>query len=317
MAPGPDISIVVCTYNRATSLRRTLEALDAQETPTAVDWELLVIDNNSTDGTRRVVENFAGTAGIRMRYVFVPRQGLSHARNAGIGHSQGAVIGFTDDDVEPARDWVGRIAAVIGERDADVVGGRILPAWRTPPPRWLDNRPFFHGPLSILDHETAAEVLDPHAAPTVWGANMAFRREVFAKVGLFDTRRGLIGSKLYGGEELELIGRALAAGCRVVYDPTIVVRHCIGPERMRVAYLSRLYFERAECEALVQPPVTTRALLGVPLYRYRSVADRTWAWLVAAVRRRPGAIERWLECCAALGFMWGVGKRLGRGRRSR
>lgn len=292
-----DISIVVCTYNRAASLAETLEAMDAQIAPADLRWELLVVDNNSTDATRDAIEHFVARARIHVRSVFEPCQGLSHARNAGIVHAAGNIVGFTDDDVQPAPDWVGRVAAAIGT-GADIVGGRILPRWRQPPPSWLEHRPYFRSALAIMDHASPAQVLDPRATPSVWGANMAFRRKVFDAVGLFDTRRGMVGTKLYRGEEIELVQRAIAAGFRVVYDPNATVWHRIEAERMRLRYLSRLRFRQAEGEAL----------LSVRRDRGWSVTQRTWHWLAALAWRRPDAIEWWLDCCGAIGSMWGACK---------
>jgi glycosyltransferase involved in cell wall biosynthesis len=308
MTRSPDVSIVVCTYNRVASLRLTLASLDAQQTPADLTWELVVVDNNSTDETRVVIEDFAVTARMPVRSLFVAEQGLSHARNAGVGASRGAIVGFTDDDVHPAPDWVARIATAIGRTGADMLGGRILPAWNGPPPSWLDDRSF-HGVLAIMDDATAGEVLNAHRTPCVWGANMAFRREVFDRVGLFDTRLGLQGALRYGGEDTELVRRALAAGCRAVYDPTVLVWHRIGRDRMRIAWVSRVYFRRAEGEARVRPLLMRFALLGVPLALYRMTAVRVARWLTAVALRRPDRIQRWLDCCGAAGSMWGARKR--------
>jgi glucosyl-dolichyl phosphate glucuronosyltransferase len=307
MTRRPDVSIVVCTYNRATSLRLTLASLDAQRTPADLSWELVVVDNNSTDATRVVIEEFAATARIPLRSLFVARQGLSHARNAGVAFSHGAIVGFTDDDVHPAPDWVARIAVAMREAGADILGGRILPAWHESPPSWLDDRSF-HGVLSIMDHTTAVEVLNAQSTPCVWGANMAFRREVFERAGLFDTRLGIHGTLRYGGEDTDLVGRALAAGCRAVYDPAAVVWHRIGPDRMHIGYVSRVCFQRAEGEARLRSPVKRLALFGVPLGMYCMTALRVGRWLAAVALRRPDRIQRWLDCCRAAGLMWGASK---------
>lgn len=307
MTHHPHVSVVVCTYNKAASLRLTLASLAAQVTPPDLAWELLVVDNNSTDGTPVVIEQFASSARIPVRALLVPDQGLSHARNVGLAHSHGDVVAFTDDDVDPAPDWVARIAAGIRQARADIVGGRILPAWHERPPAWLEQR-VFHGLLSLMDYTMPADVLNAHRAPCVWGANMAFRREVFDKVGLFDPRRGIQGTRRYGGEETELVGRALAAGCRAVYDPELVVWHRIGPERMRIRYLSRVAFQRAEGEARVRPVVTRDWLLGVPLGMYGAVRH-FGRWLTSLVLQQPDTIQRWLDCCRDAGAIWGACRR--------
>ena len=263
-----DVSVVVCTYNRAPSLGLTLRSLDVQVTPPDLTWEVVVVDNNSADATRTVVDAFAATARIRVRYLFEPRQGLSHARNTGIAHARGAILAFTDDDVRPGPDWVAGLTRALRETGADIVGGRILPAWDHPPPPWLVARPFLRGPLAIMEHAVPGPVVEATGIPNVWGANMAFRREVFDRVGLFDPRRGVTGRKLYRGEEVELVRRALAAGCRAVYDPRVVVWHRIAAGRMRRRYISRLYFElgrgqRARSGSAPGPPAARRAALPV------------------------------------------------------
>jgi len=102
------VSVVISTYNRCARLRHALESLLSQESD-GVAWEAVVVDNNSTDDTRGVVESFGDRFGGRLRYVFEPRQGLSFGRNAGIGRAVAPLVAFTDDDVQPAADWLYRI----------------------------------------------------------------------------------------------------------------------------------------------------------------------------------------------------------------
>jgi glycosyltransferase involved in cell wall biosynthesis len=307
--PDIDVSVVVCTYNRAPSLRVTLAALDAQVVPAALRWELIVVDNGSTDDTARVVQAFAASARIPVRYWREQQPGLSRARNAALPLAQGRVLAFTDDDVRPAPGWVAAVDAVTRETGADVLGGQILPEWEAPPPAWLSRRPRLWSYLTVLDHDAPAVLAGAHGVPTVWGANMAARREVLADLRGFDPRRGVIGTTLHGGEDLDMVTRALAAGYRAVYDPRVVVAHRVGPERMRRRYLSRLCYERAEGHALVDPPPAGRLLLGAPPFAYRTALVRLGRWLAAAARRRPDTLERWLECCKAAGTLRGLWKR--------
>ncbi len=304
-----DVSVVVCTYNRAASLGLTLKALEEQVVPPALAWELVVVDNNSTDTTREVVGAFATTARIRVRYLFEPRQGLSHARNAGVGQAGGAIVAFTDDDVRPEPDWVAGVRAIVDETGADIVGGRILPQWEHRPPPWLAARPAIRGPFAIMDQPLGGPLLEARGKPNVWGANMAFRREVFARAGLFDPGLGVTGQKLYRGEEVDLVRRALDAGCRVVYDPRLVVWHRIPAGRMRRRHVARFYFEQAEGDALAQAPPRGRQLLGVPLFMYRQVAQRMAGCLWAGIRGRPDTLDRWFRGCEAAGGVWGSWKR--------
>src|SRR5678815_492050 len=100
-----DISVVISTYNRASVLPAAIESILRQNAP-EVNYELIVVDNNSTDDTRQVVESFSNR---NVRYVFEAKQGPSHGRNAGIANARGRIIAFTDDDVRPAADWLSNI----------------------------------------------------------------------------------------------------------------------------------------------------------------------------------------------------------------
>src|SRR5262249_52705605 len=114
-----DLSVVVCTYNRSTSLRRTLAALEAQEVPPGLAWEIVIVDNNSSDDTRAVVDAFGTACSIPVRYAFEPRQGLSFARNTGVAHAKGEILACTDDDCRPEPTWIRHIVAGIARWSAD------------------------------------------------------------------------------------------------------------------------------------------------------------------------------------------------------
>jgi len=315
MRSSPDISIVIPTFNRASSLRLTLNALDRQLTPDGLAWEVIVADNNSRDRTRSEVEDFIRTARIPIRYVFAARQGVSHARNAGVANARADIVGFTDDDADPAPDWVATIVTVMAETGADLVGGQIHPAWHRPPPAWLEHGAFFRDSLAIMDYTTPTTIVDSFALPMIWGANMAFRRKVFDRVGAFNPQRGAIGYKLYRGEEGDLVRRVIEAGFRAVYDPRLFVSHRIGPDRMRVAYFARLAFDRAEGEALEHREDGSSELPGI-VRTHARVARKVVRWVVAAMRRRPETVVRWLECCETAGYAYGFWKGCFRGPRA-
>jgi len=302
------ISVVVATYNRARLLAGVLGALGSQKVPDSPSWEIVVVDNNSRDATAEVVSAFATTTAVPVRYVFEPRQGLSHARNRGIQVASGDIVAFLDDDVLPQSNWVTGVVAAIHRWQADGVGGRILPRWESPPPVWLARNQRLLRLLAIMDYEESGLLSLPLARePQVWGANMAFRREVFEKVGTFDPRQGRIGEKLFKGEESDLIRRALELGLRIAYDATITVFHRIGPDRMRKAYFRRLTFDRGEGQAQVASVVGERRLLGAPLPAYRVAFLGFWKWTQLLLRRRPESFDqelRWLRSVGELTGFW-------------
>ena len=251
-----------------------------------------------------------------MRYVLERLQGIAHARNRGVREARGEILAFTDDDVLPEPDWIARVASAIDRWNADGVGGRILPKWETAPPRWLAENQNLLARLAIMDFESSQLLMLPLAAePQVWGANMAFRREALEKVGTFDPRLGVVGRKLYRGEETDLIERALKLGLKIVYDPALTVFHRIGMDRVRKAYFRKLFFDAGQGRALMSLVDGRRSLLGAPLALYRlPISVLKWAGL--QLLGRPAALEQQFGCCWLAGQLSGYWSRSARRRPS-
>ena len=218
------LSVLICTRNRAKSLAATLERFFAQRFAGDYELELLLVDNASTDDTKQVAERFHG----RLRYLFEPLPGLSRARNAGLHAAQGEIIVFTDDDVLVADDWLDEIhREFAGDPGLMMLGGRVLPAREG------------LQPVAIFPLGERREFVFPSGGGVAMGANMAFRREVFDRVGLFDVRLGA-GTFLAGGEDIELFYRALRAGFKFVYAPNVLVHH--DHDRETLAQACRLNY---------------------------------------------------------------------------
>lgn len=265
---GLAASIVVCSYNRAESLRDTIAALRLLRTPAGYDWEVIVVDNNSRDHTRAVVEQ-AQASWPRLRYEFEGAQGLSHARNRGLNCARGSVILFTDDDVLPEPDWLQQTLAGFERYRADAVGGFIAPIWENPPPPWLTER--FHGFLAIrADSSDDYEILQPGRAP--FGANMAFRRSVFERVGLFDTSRGRKGAVLASGEDGDMFERILAARLKVVFLGASRVHHKVEGFRTTKRYFRRWRFQTSYNLATAVGLPGARRIGNIPLYLWPQIA---------------------------------------------
>lgn len=297
---GKRLSVVLCTHNRRRSLERTLASLRETRVPEGLSWELIVVDNNSTDGTRDAVQEFARRAGMEARYVFEPVQGLSRARNRGVTEARGEIIAFTDDDVRVAEDWPAWIDRAFKESGAACVGGRILPVWEGTPPRWLT--PELGGCLALLDYGDLPIELDH---PNLWGANLAVSAEMFRKYGGFDTRFGRIPGKLYSGEELEFLELLLKNREKVLYHPRVVVRHFIPPERLCKTYFRRLRFDQGELDGLTYRGRSLPRALRSPV-RFHVRAARFFLRLAAAALL--GSEEKFqlqLKLIYALGFLKG------------
>ena len=301
-----DCSVVITTYNRARLLADTLRSLCAQRVPRALRWEIVIVDNNSRDETREVVRRFSATSGPTIRYQFEPRQGQSFARNMGIEVAEGAVILFTDDDILPSPDWVARMLGTIATGDLDGAGGRVLPLWEAEVPRWLArSRDLL--PWLALTEEDKACVLEYPLLVTrrIVGASMAFRRGVFEEFGRFPTTLGHRGTRMYGGEEVEFVNRLLLKSKRIGYDPSIIVHHRIGADRLCKSFFLRRHFDHACGQAQFLPRERGGGILGVGPLRYRQFLESTWTTAVHTALRRPDAFSLQLGLAIDAGFIWG------------
>ncbi|HEX5412415.1 MAG TPA: glycosyltransferase [Terriglobia bacterium] len=276
------VSVVIGTHNRAESLRGTLESLSGMSVPRELEWELIVVDNNSSDNTRAVVEEFAQTSPFEVRYFFETRQGLSHARNTGVARAAGEIIAFTDDDVTMAPEWLRELVRAFGKFDCAGVGGKSIPAWGgLTRPKWLAlPGPYYLGTGPLLDFNQGPEAKLIQTPP--FGLNMAFRKSVFAKYGLFraDICRAGAGGLL--GADTEFGQRLIRAGEKIAYAPKAIVYHPVPKERLTRSYflthqyrLGRGYVRTLElASGLVR-------WFGVPRTYFRSLLESSWRWLVA------------------------------------
>lgn len=263
-----DATIVICTYNRADSLSETIRALRDQVTTSDRVWEVIVVDNNSCDGTRKLIEGLQADW-PRLRYEFEGKQGLSHARNHGIRCSVGRIVLFTDDDVIPEPGWLEATLDGIAKYEADACGGFISPIWEASPPAWLTER--FYGFLAVrTDREDDYVIEKPSQAP--FGANMAFRRTVFDRVGLFDTSRGRKGKVLASGEDGEMFERVLAAGLKAVFLGGSRVHHKVEAFRMTKRYIRRWRMQTSRNIVLSKGFPGERRLFNVPLFLFPQLA---------------------------------------------
>lgn len=236
------ITAILCTYNRSESLTKALESLAASIVPEAVEWEILVVDNNSKDQTRAVVEGFSNRYPGRFRYLFEAHQGKSYALNSGIREASGEILAFLDDDVCVEQTWLHNLTSVLHGGEWAGSGGRILPEPGFSPPRWLA----LDGPFNLLGALCAYS--DPGNEPAELksppiGANMAFRKEVFGRYGLFRTDLGPRPGSEIRHEDTEFGQRLMAGGQRLRYVPTAIVYHEIHENRARKEFFLAWWFD--------------------------------------------------------------------------
>lgn len=298
-------SIIVCTYNRHKSLHHTLNCIAAQIVSQEVTWEVIVVDNNSSDGTREIVRAYQKAKVIPcLRYEFEEKQGLSHARNRGIRSAHGDVVLFTDDDVCPEPDWLHRVLEGMDSYDCDACGGYIAPVWDAPLPPWLTER--FYGFLAIRTEDNGPRlVTEENDLP--FGANMAFRRSVFDSIGVFDTNLGRKGKVLASGEEIDLFMRLIASGGNVMYLPKARVHHHIEAFRMKQQYLRRWRFQNSYNIAQNYEIPGNRRLFGIPLYLFPQMLRALCKAISGLVHLPPPeAFHREMIVCHFLGLIYGL-----------
>jgi len=232
-----DVSIVICTTNRASDLRTTLASLATVRTPG--DVELLVIDNGSVDETRRVVNEAAESFPFPVRYLFESEEGKYAALNAGIRAARGSVIAATDDDARFEADWLEQAVEGLARYECGFVGGPVRPVWGAEKPAWLNERsPTHMKVIAILDHGVE---MREFGCGIGWplGVNVAYRRDVFERVGLFDNRLGRKWGTLRNQAQREWHLRARAAGVRGAYLPEMIVHHLVPRDRLNRGYFRR------------------------------------------------------------------------------
>ena len=295
-----DITVVICTYNRAYSLRKTLESLVRLECNAKFSWQVIVVDNHSTDDTRAVVLSFVDNPTLDLVYHFEGRQGHSFARNAGVRRALGSIIAFTDDDVVVDHHWLNYIFEAFQDPDVAVVGGPILPIWPAAPPRWLTED--LYGNLALLDYGNEDMLLDDTA---LWGANLALRVGAIKTHGMFDTSLGRTSDKLFAGEEADLIRKIRLGGGKVQYCAGARVFHRIPAERLRKRYFRRWRRDNGELAGIRFAEPITRSVLGVPLYIIRMFLEAHWMAAAARVKGDGDAFEKELRACHYYGFIVG------------
>jgi glycosyltransferase involved in cell wall biosynthesis len=275
-----NITVILCTYNRCQILSRALESLAASRLPESVQWEVLVVDNNSNDQTREVVQDFSRRYPGRFRYLFEARQGKSYALNSGVREGHSAILAFADDDATPEPDWLWNLTAALHDGEWAGAGGRIVPVWSGPLPGWLStNDPHTMGPFVAFD-------LGPEPGPLTrppYGANMAFRRSAFQKYGGFRTDLGPRPGSEIRREDIEFAERLLARGERLRYEPGAVVQHPVPEDRMKKSFVLRWWFWYGYSETAQsgEPSHIRWRLGGVPLYLLRRLVRWVLQWMIS------------------------------------
>ena len=293
-------SVLICTYNRADLLARTLDSLAATSAPgiggsgkdgsDALSWEVVVVDNNSTDATADVVRTRMDGYPCALRLVREPRQGKSFALNTGIDACARSIIVFTDDDVWIPPGWLAAgVGPLLAREDIDYTGGPVFPMWEQEPPAWIAGDPgLLWGPIALVDYGREPFIFEDRCRVAM-GVNMAVRKSLIDRVGGFHPALERKGASLMGQGQAEFFFRTRAAGARGLYVPEMWLKHHVPGTRLTRQYYRGWWYYKGIARAQMQDlhPVSelgldvpaTPHLAGLPRFMWGTALRDLTGWL--------------------------------------
>lgn len=304
MTQNMKVSIILCTWNRSKSLRAVLDDLQTLTVPPGVEWEVLIVDNNSSDDTQAVCRTYVQMDPAKFRYFFEARQGKSFALNTGLENASGDIIAFTDDDVHFDKNWLSEIIKAFAKFDCAGFGGRIVAEWKSKKPAWyVTAGPYRHaafGAITQFDHGDEPFVLN--TAP--FGANMVFHKSAVQKNGFFRTDLGSTQSsaRIVLAEDTEYCRRLMQANEKIFYLPSAVVYHPVEEYRLKKKYLEAWSFHRGQSFVRVdRVPENAVCYFGIPRYFLPHALKYLLLWVSSLTPKRRFFYK--LELCHTLGQM--------------
>jgi glycosyltransferase involved in cell wall biosynthesis len=294
-----NITVAICTWNRCALLKETLEHVARLSIPQGVEWELLVVNNNSTDATAETLASFAGR--LPMRAVFEAEPGLSHARNRAVREAVGEYILWTDDDVLVEEKWLAAYAEAFKQwPEAAIFGGNIEPWFEGTPPRWLP-RVWSRVASAYASRDLGEQSFELSKELMPFGANFAVRAAEQRKY-LYDPRLGVRPGSIMGGEETTVISNMMADGITGRWIPEARVRHYLPQARQSIAYLRKYFKGYGEYCAQQNAGNSEAKLFGGPRWLWRAalVAEMKYR-----LRRHLSQPEVWIEDLIVASQSWG------------
>jgi glycosyltransferase involved in cell wall biosynthesis len=280
-----DLSVIVCTRNRAMRLRHFLQVMTTVEVPTGVSWELLVVDNASTDLTSVLIKEEIARRRLPIVDLKEPVPGKSRALNSALMAAQGELVVFTDDDTEPRSSWL-RAYLHCAKQYNKVYGfaGRILPKWDGFVPQWFKTHRD-NGVLRSLAHirDLGDNICYLPEGSVPGGANAALRRSAIERMGEFRVDLGP-GTSNPCAEDMEYMRRLIEQGERFLYVPEATAYHLNDSGKLTESYALRWAYDVARCQVLAFGQAPTGPLIfGVPRYLWRKLLGRSVKVALSAI----------------------------------
>jgi glucosyl-dolichyl phosphate glucuronosyltransferase len=289
------LDVIIPTYNRQALLQRTLKSLLEAPLPAALQVQITVVDNNSRDQTREVVEAWQERFAGRLHYRFEARQGRSAALNCGILATAGELVGMVDDDEEIDRQWYQTIAGAFADEAVDFIGGPYHPRWGAACPDWLPMK--YMGVIGWIDGGKQVRPYGADYPGILMGGNAVIRRRMFDRVGLYSTSLGRTDRHLLAGEDEDMYERLLAAGGRGLYQPGLIIYHYIPEQRLTKRYFRRWCFWQGVSMGILNKERRQAVpyLGGVPRYLYGEAARAVGKRMKALLLMRGDPAEKFTD----------------------
>lgn len=236
------ISLIICTYNRDKYIYNVLKSIAENEFST-IDYEIVLIDNNSTDNTQDECRRFQNDyQAITFKYFVETNQGLSFARNRGITEAKGNILIYVDDDATVNKDYLQAYYNLfINNPQVFAAGGPIIPVYEEERiPAWMS---YFTKPLITGYLYSGSKIKEFKRGKYPGGGNAAYRKEVFEHVGIFNVNLGRNGTSLAGSEEKDIFDKMAQKRMKIYYIPDAVLYHIIPPYKLTDAYFDKLTYD--------------------------------------------------------------------------
>jgi glycosyltransferase involved in cell wall biosynthesis len=289
------ITVIICTRNRADSLRQTLASIFSSSNIELRNWEVLVVET-STDNTAEVCLDFQRRFPEHFRFLTEKRIGKSNALNTAIAAAKGDILAFTDDDVLCEPNYIQAIETVFASYSADAAQGRVLLDCEGGWPEWLDGD-YLAMMADFRDY--GDEVIDLDG--TLCGTNMVVRAQVFEKVGGFAPELGPGGLGMWEDTEISL--RIRRVGCRIIYAPQILVRHPWSQDRLTKSFLRSRYFGQGRAQAYYADLPVSLFRFGLYVIKETVLQEVAAIWNLCAGRSAQ-ALTCQCQARSHAGFLW-------------
>ncbi|MBL1264987.1 glycosyltransferase [Methylomicrobium sp. RS1] len=298
------ITLAFCTYNRAERLEKLVEAIRRQTTSTPFD--ILAVNNNSTDHTLTELERLAKLSGPVLRYVTETEQGIVAARNRAIAEClDSGVMIFIDDDEIPLPGLIESAAHSILQQGAECVGGKVALDFSTHArPHWLKDE--LLGFLAEVDYGNEPFWIKDTSTP-IWTANIAYDMRMFRENSelRFDKRYDRKGKVIGGGSDAAMFATLLKQGSRIYYNPGMCVLHDVEPWRLHRSYFLKLHYRSGMRKAYNELPNYPRTLFGIPPFMIKQLLKHSLKTVWMYLTCNPGKLRQTMNASYALGLIAG------------